>query len=91
MQVSIPLPVLRFLHRYHLTIFVVLVLGGLALVILSVDQTVTSASTIPTSSTTSSTDIPAFDKATMQKIDALQPSGTPTPLNLSGRYNPFSE
>lgn len=91
MKFHLPRPFLKFLHRFHFTIFAVVALGGLALVILSFFTTFSRSST-PSVSGGSTSSVPVLDQATMKKVDSLQPSGTPSPLpNYPGRTDPFSE
>lgn len=100
MKLQIPIGLIRFLNRYNLTIFVVFVLGGFALILLALTHVVTSSTTSDQTSFTSpanpdagaNASIPTLDQATMKKVDELQPSGQPSPLpNYQGRINPFSE
>ena len=78
----------RFLHRYHVLIFALFVLGGLSGATFMLYQTATSAQTAETS-------IPAstFDKATIEKINNLSnaTSTNPEPVRPAGRTNPFKE
>ena len=91
MKLGIPVSAIKFLHRYSFTIYIVVVLGGLALVILSFTNIINASSATTTVQTPDSS-IPTFDQATIKKIDSLQPSGTPTHLpSYKGRTNPFSE
>ena len=75
----------RFLHRFHVILFVVLVVGGLSLVTAFLNQAITK----PSSDVTDSTEQP-FDKETMEKINNLHTTNEQTSLNPpNGRINPF--
>lgn len=78
----------HFMHRYHVIIFAVFVVGGLSVATFLLYQVITSTSTPTTSTSTSS-----FDKATIDRINKLRGANdTPEPLNLpSGRTNPFQD
>lgn len=77
---------LQFLHRYHVLLFVLTVIGGLSLATFMINQVIN----IPVSSDTQST-TESFDKETMNKVKTLRkPDEAPAPLVLpSGRVNPF--
>ena len=79
------------LYRYHLVLFVLFFIGGLAVVILLLAQTVFSASDVtenlqaPTSK---------FDQTTIDQLEKLQvKAGENGKLNLpnNNRINPFAE
>lgn len=77
----------RTLHRYHVLIFVLVVIGGLSLATFMLNQAINSAPAAdPTTDTTG-----GFDKATMEKIESLRkPGDAPDPFVLpEGRVNPF--
>lgn len=78
----------RFLHRYHVMLFVVITLGGLAVATYVLNGVVSSASVI--TNVNSST---AFDQQTIDKIMSFKTSsqqhGQYTPP--AGRSNPFAE
>lgn len=82
--------VFTFLHRFHVVLFVFFVLGGLAVVVLMLNNTIIASGdpgdyTPPTNST-------AFDQATIDRIEELKTKDeTITDLDLSGRTNPFVE
>lgn len=77
----------HLLHRYHVIIFVVVVLGGLIVVMFKVNTIIQGSS-----SSTVSTPAPApFDQKTIDHIRTLNASGKTTPFKTSGRSNPFSE
>lgn len=75
----------RFLHRFHLTLFVVFVLGGLSLVTLFLNHAIAKddSSIAPPGQQ-------PFDSATMKKIDELHTSSEQTDLTFpAGRTSPF--
>ncbi len=78
----------HFLHRYHVLIFVLVVLGGLSGATFLLYQTVISAQT--SEETPAST---TFDKQTIKKLNDLNDATTvdPTPVSPEGRTNPFKE
>ncbi|MEO5949528.1 MAG: hypothetical protein ABIP74_03920 [Candidatus Saccharimonas sp.] len=75
----------HFLHRFHVILFVVFVVGGLSLVTLFLGQTITKqddgvAGTIEQ----------PFDASTMSRIENLRTTSDQSNLNPpSGRTNPF--
>lgn len=75
----------RFLHRFHLTLFVVFVLGGLSLVTLFLNHAITAKDDTPAQTTEQ-----AFDEAAMKRINDLRSSTDQTTLTFpEGRSNPF--
>lgn len=78
------------LGRYHIVIFVVVVLGGLAVAVFLLNNTVNSSSedTTYTSPLSSS-----FDQQTIKRVEQLKTTNeSSAPLDLShGRTNPFVE
>ncbi len=77
----------QFLHRYHVLIFVLTVIGGLSLATFMLNQAVNTPQTnAPTSESAG-----GFDTETMNKIKSLRgTTDAPEPLNLpNGRVNPF--
>ena len=77
----------HFLHRYHVLIFTVFVLGGLSIATFLLYQVTTSKSS------TTNTKPTGFDQKTIERIGKLRSANdTPTPINLpAGRTNPFQE
>ncbi|HET6746871.1 MAG TPA: hypothetical protein VFH06_02065 [Candidatus Saccharimonadales bacterium] len=80
-----------FMHRYHVILFVVVVLGGLAVSVFVLNTIVIRSS--DTSDSTSGQTSGEFDQATIKRIEELktrdQAGGG---LDLSkGRTNPFVE
>ncbi len=84
-QLTIPLS--RFLHRFHIILFALLVIGGLSVATFMLYGTIIESGTTdqPTSSASS------FDQTTIKKIETLRdPSQESAPLQLPpGRTNPF--
>ena len=76
----------RFLHRYHVVMFTLLAVGGLAFATFRLYSVVTAAPTTTTTQTVGN-----FDQATIDKINNLRASDEEMqPLKLpSGRTNPF--
>lgn len=77
----------HFLHRYHILIFVLTVIGGLSLATFMINQAINTAPAAdPVADITG-----GFDKDTMAKIKSLRKAGeAPDPLTLpNGRVNPF--
>jgi len=77
----------RFLHRYHVLIFTIFVLGGLSVATFMLYRATTAAQS-PSSTTPS-----GFDKKTIDRISKLRSANdTPAPIDLpAGRTNPFQE
>lgn len=79
----------RFFHRYHFVIFVVTALGGLAMVVFLLNQTI-QLSTDTTS--TSETPIAGFDTKTIENLRNLKQTSSSETLQFpSSRINPFVE
>lgn len=79
--------IVAFLHRFHVVIFTVIILGGLTVVIFLLNNIVVLSS--QSNGYTPDTNNSTFDKATIQKIEELK-NRTQTPPT-SGRTNPFVE
>lgn len=79
-----------FLHRFHIVIFVLVVIGGLsvATLLLSNAMNPTTAATPPTGAP-SGTGVTVLDTETMKKVKALQSDSAPLTLP-AGRTNPFN-
>lgn len=86
-------PLARFLQRFHLTIFIVLIVGALTYAIMSLYDVLSDASTIPAQSTTSSGNGVTFDQATIDHLNKMyNANNAPATIDLpAGRINPFSE
>lgn len=79
----------RFLHRYNVVIFVVVALGGLALVVFMLNQTIQVSA-----DTTAATETPiaGFDQATIERLNGLKQTSSSEALKFpAGRINPFIE
>lgn len=77
----------QFLHRFHIILFVVLVVGGLSLVTLFLNQAISKPASDLTPSSTQS-----FDQATMTKIKNLRTTNDQSNLTLPpGRIDPFTK
>ncbi len=84
-------PLVSILRRFHLTIFFVLVIAGLAGAVLLINSTLNDTA----SSTDYSSPINAgsIDRTTLERVKSLHTSAeTPEQLTLpSSRINPFNE
>ncbi len=80
-----------FLHRFHVILFVIVVLGGLAISVFTLNTIVVSSS--DTSQFTSQQTSSNFDQETIKRIEELKTRDqTGDTLDLSkGRTNPFVE
>jgi hypothetical protein len=76
----------RFLHRFHVVIFVLTIVGGLSVATFMLNRTLGAEA--PLSEETSS----SFDTKTMERVKQLSKTTTETkPLNLPpGRIDPFT-
>jgi hypothetical protein len=82
--------VITTLHRYHVVLFVIIVLGGLAVMVFFLNQILVKSST-PDGYTSSSNDA-SFDQQTIDRIKNLrETTDTSSQIDLSGRSNPFVE
>lgn len=83
--------IITFLNRFHLVIFVVVIVFILSIAILLLNGIVNTASGVD--STPQNTTSTKFDQETIDRIKQLKTSDQPsTPLDFSqGRINPFSE
>jgi len=87
-------PVGRFFQRFHLTIFIVVIVGGLAYAVVSLYTVLSDASTIPEQPTsTVTTTRPTYDQTTIDHLNQLYTAeNAPGSIDLpAGRINPFSE
>lgn len=79
----------RFFHRYNVVIFVVVALGGLALVVFMLNTTIQLSTD---TSTATQTPIAGFDQTTIDRLDGLKQTSSNEALKFpSGRINPFIE
>jgi len=81
----------RLLRRFHIVIFVIIVFGGLAVVILMLNSIISRSSN--SEGYTSQTNNGTFDQKTIQRIEQLKTTDQNNgELDLShGRSNPFVE
>lgn len=84
-------PIATAFRRYSLTIFIVVLVSGLATAVLMLNSTLQQASN--TSNYGSSLDITTFDQATINRVKQLHTSDdqTSTFTLPPGRTDPFSE
>lgn len=77
---------IHFLHRYHVLLFVLTVIGGLSIATFMISRVINVPVDTENQSATES-----FNKETMNKVKTLRkPDEAPAPLVLpSGRVNPF--
>jgi hypothetical protein len=79
-----------FLRRFHVTIFAIIVIGGLAIVVFMLNNIIIRSA--DTSDYTPETPSATFDEATIDRIEDLKTRNqTDSQLDLSGRTNPFIE
>ncbi|MDB5160479.1 MAG: hypothetical protein JWO99_742 [Candidatus Saccharibacteria bacterium] len=78
-------------RRFHLTMFIVFIVGCLGYAVISFSTLLSESST--DTSYTSPIDAGSIDQATLERINALHTSDDPTPAasTPAGRINPFSE
>lgn len=89
---SVKKAIITFLHRFHIILFVIVVLGGLAVAILMLNNVVVRSAT--SDGYTSQTNNASFDQATIKRIEDLKTrdQAGSDQLDLSkGRSNPFVE
>jgi len=84
-------PIANAFRRYNLTIFIVVLVGGLVTAVLMLNATLQESSN--TSNDPSSLDITTFDQTTINRVKQLHTSDdkTSTFTLPPGRINPFSE
>lgn len=81
----------RFFHRYHFVLFVVTALGGLAIVVFLLNQTI-QTSTDTTANAEAIQQSVNFDQATIKQLEELKQTGSSDPLKFPNRrINPFIE
>ncbi|HEY5695666.1 MAG TPA: hypothetical protein VIQ80_02420 [Candidatus Saccharimonadales bacterium] len=87
---SIKKAVIGSLHRFHIVMFVVIVLGGLAMVILLLNNVAVRSS--QSDGYTPDTNNTSFDQATIKRIQDLKSTGQSSGQLPTGvRTNPFVE
>lgn len=80
----------NFLHRFHVMLFVVIVLGGLIAVTLMLNNIIVRSA--DTSTQTNGSGAASFDDATIKRIENLKTSGQGSDFTLPpGRTSPFVE
>lgn len=84
-------PMLNALDRYHLTIFIVVLVGGLSTAVLILNSTIQQSSDI--TGYTSIANGSSFDQVTIDRLKQLRTSSDPAPAFTlpPGRTNPFIE
>jgi hypothetical protein len=87
-------PIKRFivttLHRYHIILFAVIILGGLAVIVFYLNNVLILSG--QSDGYTSQSNNSSFDQTTIERIKQLRTtSETDNQLDLSGRSNPFVE
>lgn len=83
--------IIKFLHRFHLILYVVVVLGALTIAVFLLYQNVVNSDQAEGYTPDASND--TFDTATMQKLEELQPANSQAPLinvDDSQRTDPFN-
>ena len=83
--------IVKFLHRFHLILYVVIVLGALAVAVFLLYQNVIASEQADGYTPEASND--SFDITTMQKLDDLDPANSQEPLlnvDTSQRIDPFN-
>lgn len=88
---AIKTPIVAFLHRFHIILFVVLSIGSLAVAILLLSAVIASSG--ESNGYVSSSNNASFDQATIDQINQLKTNdeSTSTALPQTGRINPFVE
>jgi len=93
-------PVARFFQRFHLTLFIVVLVGGLAYGVVALYELInTASSTTPMATSTSvvqttpTTADATIDQTTINQIQTMySSSNAPGTVSLpAGRVNPFAE
>jgi len=91
-SVDILKPLKALSKRFHLTLFFILIAGGLSGAVLLINNTLKDSSTTdPTY--TSSINAGSIDQVTLTRLNALHTStqATPAPALPAGRSNPVNE
>jgi hypothetical protein len=80
----------RFLRRFHVTIFAIVILGGLAVIILLLYNVIIASG--ESGDYTPKTNTANFDETTIERIKQLRTTSEESEqLDLTGRINPFVE
>ena len=90
-SVDLLMPFKKLLKRFHLTLFIIFIAGGLSGAILVINNTLKDSSI--DSNYTSSINAGSIDEVTLTRLNALHTSaeGSPAPILPAGRTNPVSE
>lgn len=78
----------HLLHRYHIVIFVLVVVGGLATATFFLNSAMSPSTDTSAAAPTSKT--PVLDTATIDKIEALNDHSTRLVVPTDKRTNPFN-
>lgn len=82
--------IFALLHRYHVILFVVIVIGGLAVIVFYLNTILVQSS--QSDGYTSTSNNASFDQATIDRIKQLRTTNeNQSQLDFSGRSNPFIE
>ena len=88
--IAIKKAIITFLHRYHVILFVVLVVGGLVVMVFYLNGILVQSS--QSDGYTSTSNNATFDQATIDRIKQLRTiNENQSQLDFSGRSNPFIE
>jgi hypothetical protein len=84
-------PIARIYQKYNLTIFIVILTSGLVTAVLFLNGIIQQSS--DTSNYKASTNLTTFDQTTINRVQQLHSSGSPsaTVTLPAGRINPFAE
>lgn len=84
-------PIGRLIARFHLTLFIVFIVGGLSVAVVFLNRILSDTSGADTY--TSPISSGSIDQATLERIKELHTSDDPIPAAKppQGRINPFSE
>jgi hypothetical protein len=79
------------IRRFHITIFIIILVCGLAFAVLTLNGVIQQSS--DTNGYTSNLDNTSFDQSTIDRLNQLQTSdsGTSSIVLPAGRINPFTE
>jgi hypothetical protein len=86
-------PIGRFFQRFHLTVFIVIITGGLAYSVVSLYNVLSDASTLPATTIATNPSSTSFDQSTIDRLNQMYTRDTaPSSISLpAGRINPFGE
>jgi hypothetical protein len=88
---AIKVPVIAFLHRFHIILFVIVTIGSLAAAILLLNTIIVTSG--ESNGYVSQSNNASFDQATIDQINKLKANGDGASSSLpqTGRTNPFVE